>query len=132
MKISTGPVPTVLAPNEESRASMQKLWARPPGFLGWLCSTNHKDIAMRYIVTAFIFFGLAGILALLMRLQLARPENHLLGPDLYNQFFSVHGTTMMFLFAVPIMEGLGLYFVPLMVGTRNVVTLRFNAYGDCP
>ena len=68
---------------------------------------------MRYIVTAFVFFGLAGILALLMRIQLARPENHFLGPDLYNQFFTVHGTTMMFLFAVPMMEGIGLVSVPL-------------------
>ncbi|HEY4758356.1 MAG TPA: cytochrome c oxidase subunit I, partial [Chthoniobacterales bacterium] len=108
---------------------MQELWSPPRTFLGWLCSTNHKDIAMRYIVTAFIFFGCGGILALLMRIQLARPENHFLGPDLYNQFFTVHGTTMMFLFAVPIMEGIGLYFVPLMVGTRNVAFPRMNAFG---
>ena len=64
-----------------------------------------------------------------MRIQLAFPENHFLGPDLYNQFFTVHGTTMMFLFAVPIMEGLGLYFVPLMVGTRNAAFPRLNAFG---
>src|SRR5437763_10916235 len=129
MKVALDPVATLLPPSREAGESMQKLWARPPGFLGWLCSTNHKDIAMRYIVTAFIFFGLAGILALLMRIQLAFPENHFLGPDLYDQFFSVHGTTMMFLFAVPIMEGLGLYFVPLMVGTRNVAFPRMNAFG---
>src|ERR1043165_3598262 len=129
MKVSTSPVPTLLAPNAEARESMQRLWERPPGFLGWLCSTNHKQIAIRYIVTAFIFFGLAGVLALLMRIQLARPENHFLGPDLYNQFFTVHGTTMMFLFAGPIMEGIGLYFVPLMVGTRNVAFPRMNAFG---
>ena len=55
-----------------------------------------------------------------MRLQLAVPQNTFLGPDLYNQFFTTHGTTMMFLFAVPVMEGMGLYLVPLMVGTRNV------------
>ena len=108
---------------------MERVWRRPPGLLGWLCSTNHKDVGIRYIVTAFVFFGLAGILALLMRIQLAFPENHFLGPDLYNQFFTVHGTTMMFLFAVPIMEGLGLYFVPLMVGTRNAAFPRLNAFG---
>jgi len=108
---------------------MEELWKPPSGIIGWLCSTNHKQIAMRYIVTAFIFFGLAGVLAFLMRIQLARPELHFLGPDLYNQFFTVHGTTMMFLFAVPIMEGLGLYFVPLMVGTRNVAFPRMNAFG---
>jgi cytochrome c oxidase subunit I+III len=104
-------------------------WKRVPGFWGWIQTTNHKDIAMRYIVTAFIFFLLAGILALLMRIQLAFPENHFLGPDLYNQFFTVHGTAMMFLFAVPIMEAMGLYFVPLMVGTRNVAFPRLNAFG---
>src|SRR5438874_9080198 len=129
MKVALDPVATLLPPSREAGESMQKLWARPPGFLGWLCSTNHKEIARRYIVTAFIFFGLAGILALLMRIQLAFPENHFLGPDLYNQIFTVHGTTMMFLFAVPIMEGIGLYFVPLMVGTRNVAFPRLNAFG---
>ena len=80
-------------------------------------------------MTALLFFGIAGLLAAAMRVQLAFPENHFLGPDLYNQFFTVHGTTMMFLFAVPIMEGLGLYFVPLMVGTRNAAFPRLNAFG---
>jgi cytochrome c oxidase subunit 1 len=108
---------------------MDITWKRPPGFIGWLTSTNHKDVAMRWIVSAFIFFLLAGVLALLMRLQLAVPENHFLGPDRYNQFFTVHGTTMMFLFAVPIMEAFSMYLIPLMVGTRNVAFPRLNAYG---
>jgi cytochrome c oxidase subunit I len=64
-----------------------------------------------------------------MRIQLAFPENHFLGPDLYNQFFTVHGTTMMFLFAVPIMEAFAIYLVPLMLGTRNVAFPRLNAFG---
>jgi cytochrome c oxidase subunit 1 len=84
---------------------------------------------MRYIITAFVFFLLAGIEAVLMRIQLARPENRFLNPDLYNQIFTMHGTTMMFLFAVPIMEGMGLYLVPLMIGTRNVAFPRMNAFG---
>src|SRR3954453_2159112 len=109
--------------------TLEKTWRRPRGIWGFITTTNHKDIGIHYIVTAFIFFFGAGILALLMRIQLARPENHFLGPDLYNQFFTVHGTTMMFLFAVPIMEGIGLYFVPLMVGTRNVAFPRLNAFG---
>src|SRR3954470_4429246 len=104
-------------------------WKRRPGLIGWIESTNHKNIARRYIITPFIFFLLAGLLALAMRVQLAFPENNFLGPDLYNQFFTVHGTTMMFLFAVPIMEAMGLYFVPLMVGTRNVAFPRANAFG---
>src|SRR5215211_7904464 len=129
MNVSHAPVASLSAPNERAERALAALWARPPGLLGLLCSTNHKDIGRRYIVTAFIFFGLAGLLAAAMRIQLAFPENHFLGPDLYNQFFTVHGTTMMFLFAVPIMEGLGLYFVPLMVGTRNAAFPRLNAFG---
>src|SRR4051812_23140071 len=111
------------------RVALERVWKRPPGFIGWITTTHHKDIAIRYIVTAFIFFALAGILAFFMRLQLSFPENNILGPDRYNQFFTVHGMTMMFLFAVPVMEALGLYFVPLMIGTRNVAFPRMNAFG---
>ena len=103
-------------------------WRRTPGIIGWLASTNHKDIGLRFIVTAFVFFLLAGLLALFVRLQLVRPENNILGPDLYNQFFTTHGAAMMFLFAVPIMEGFGIYFVPLMIGTRNVAFPRLAAF----
>jgi len=92
-------------------------------------NVNHKSIATRMIVTALGFFALGGILALLMRLQLARPESRLIGPDLYGQLFTVHGSTMMFLFAVPVMQALGLYLVPLMIGTRNVAFPRLNAFG---
>jgi cytochrome c oxidase subunit I+III len=117
-----------IAKGDDAR-ELERTWRRVPGVLGWLASTNHKDIAMRYIVTAFVFFLLGGILALLMRLQLSVPNNGLLGPDRYNQIFTVHGTTMMFLFAVPMMEGIALYLVPLFVGTRNVAFPRMNAYG---
>ena len=129
MNVSHAPISTLSAPNEQAERALAALWTRPPGLIGWFCSTNHKDIGRRYIVTALLFFGIAGLLAAAMRVQLAFPENHFLGPDLYNQFFTVHGTTMMFLFAVPIMEGLGLYFVPLMVGTRNAAFPRLNAFG---
>src|SRR4051812_10391752 len=102
------------------RLVLDRTWRRPPGFMGWLTSTDHKEIGLRYIKTAFGFFVLAGLLALGMRTQLFLPKNTFLTNDLYNQFFTTHGTAMMFLFAVPVMEGMGLYFVPLMVGTRNV------------
>jgi len=115
--------------DERARARLDLTWASPKGFAGWFTNTNHKSIAMRYIVTAFIFFLLGGVEAALMRLQLARPNNDILGPDLYNEIFTTHGTTMMFLFAVPIMEGIGLYLVPLMIGTRNVAFPRLNAFG---
>jgi cytochrome c oxidase subunit I+III len=108
---------------------LELTWRSPAGLWGWFTDTNHKNISTRYIVTAFVFFLLGGIEAALMRIQLARPDNHFLGPDLYNQIFTSHGSTMMFLFAVPIMQGIGLYFVPMMVGTRNVAFPRLNAFG---
>ncbi|HET7544720.1 MAG TPA: cytochrome c oxidase subunit I [Polyangiaceae bacterium] len=94
----------------------------------WLASTEHTALGRRFIVTAFTFFLLGGVLALLMRLQLARPLGQLLGPDRYNQLFTTHGSTMMFLFAVPMMQGLGLYFVPLMVGARNLAFPRLASF----
>ena len=92
----------------------------------WLTATDHKEIGLRYVVTAFVFFVLAGILALHMRVQLAVPRNTFLTNDLYNQFFTTHGTAMMFLFAVPVMQGLQLYLVPLMCGTRNTAFPRMS------
>jgi cytochrome c oxidase subunit I+III len=129
MRASLRDVPVSQVEDEREHRELDLTWKRRPGLIGWLTTTNHKDVALRYIITAFVFFLLAGVLALLMRIQLAIPENHFLGPNLYNQFFTVHGTTMMFLFAVPIMEALGIYFVPLMVGTRNVSFPRLNAFG---
>jgi cytochrome c oxidase subunit I+III len=113
----------------ELDAALVGSWGDPPGLWGWLVTTEHKRIAVRYIVTALGFFALGGILAGLMRIQLARPENGFIGPDLYNQMFTVHGTSMMFLFAVPVMESIGLYIVPLMLGTRNVAFPKLNAFG---
>ncbi len=115
--------------DERGRADLALVWSGLPGFLGWLTSTNHKSVAKRYIVTTMVFFLMGGILALLMRTQLARPENHFLNPDLYNQIFTTHGSNMMFLFAVPVMEAFALYLLPLMIGTRNVALPRLNAYG---
>ena len=114
---------------ERELRELERTWARPGGIVGWFTDTDHKGIALRYVVTAFIFFLLGGVEAALMRIQLARPESHFLSPDLYNQVFTVHGTTMMFLFAVPIMTALGIYLVPLMVGTRDVAFPRLNSYG---
>ena len=108
---------------------LEETWRKEPGLLGWLRSVDHKSIATRYIVTAMVFFLLGGLEAAVMRAQLARPENTVLGPDAYNQFFTMHGTTMMFLFAVPVMQAVGLYLVPLMIGTRNVAFPKLNAYG---
>ena len=103
-------------------------WRREPGLIGWLSTTDHKEVGKRYIVTAFVFMALAGVLALVMRAQLARPESGLISADRYNQIFTMHGTTMMFLFAVPVMEAVAIYVIPLMLGTRNLSFSRLNAF----
>jgi cytochrome c oxidase subunit I+III len=109
--------------------ALDQTWSDPPGLVGWLSAVNHKTIARRFVVTTVLFFAGGGLLAVLMRLQLARPGNTLMGPDLYNQVFTMHGTTMMFLFAVPVMQAVAVYLVPLMVGTRSVAFPRLNAFG---
>ena len=108
--------------------ALDETWKDPPGFLGWFCAVNHKTIARRFIVTTLVFFALGGLLAAAMRMQLSRPENQLMGPDLYNQVFTMHGTTMMFLFAVPVMQAVASYLIPLMIGSRSVAFPRMNAY----
>lgn len=105
-----------------------RTWAPADGPLRWFKQTDHRTIGRRFIVTAFIWFGLGGILAALMRIQLARPNNTFLTNDLYNQVFTLHGVTMMFLFAVPVMEAVAVYIIPLMVGTRALAFPRVNAY----
>src|SRR4051812_8896363 len=115
-------------PTPDEREPHARAWGTPPGVVGWLSSIDHKLIGRRFIVTAMGFFAAGGILAALMRMQLAKPDNTLIGPDLYNQLFTMHGTTMMFLFAVPVMQAMGVYLVPLMVGTRNAAFPRLNAY----
>ena len=120
-----------LSPEDEPALATQlvQVWQEPKGFIGWFKAVHHTTIGKRYMVTAFIFFLAGGLLAGAMRLQLAFPELHLIGPDLYNQIFTMHGTVMMFLFAVPMMfEALSVYFVPLMVGTRNIAFPRLNAF----
>jgi len=112
----------------ELAARLDRTWRRPPGILGWLATVDHKEIGRRYIVTALIFLALGGALALLMRLQLARPDNNLISASRYNELFTMHGSTMMFLFAVPVMEGIAVYIIPLMLGTRSTAFPRLNAF----
>jgi len=107
---------------------LAKTWGRPPGLVGWLASVDHKEIGRRYLVTALVFLALGGALAVLMRLQLARPDQNLIGAARYNEIFTMHGTTMMFLFAVPVMDAIAVYVIPLMMGTRNNSFPRLNAY----
>jgi cytochrome c oxidase subunit I+III len=109
-------------------AALEETWKTPVGLWGMLATVDHKIIGRRYIFTAFVFLALGGVLAILLRLQLAQPEARVLGPDRYNQIFTMHGANMMFLFAVPVMEAMAVYLVPLMVGTRNIAFPRLNAF----
>ena len=93
----------------------------------WIVSTNHKSIGLNYIISGVIFFALGGFEALLLRIQLAQPNNTLLSADAFNQLFTMHGTTMVFLFAMPMLIGFGNYLVPLMIGARDMVFPRLNA-----
>jgi cytochrome c oxidase subunit I len=97
------------------------------GWLSWVASVDHKQLGIMYLLGAFIFFLVAGVLALLMRVQLAVPNNHFLSPQVFNQFFTMHGTTMIFLVVVPLLVGFATYMVPLMIGARDMAFPRLNA-----
>jgi len=114
------PVPQVTA-HEVYRPRTTKRW------VDWVTTTDHKRIGIMYLVLTFVFFVLGGIEALLMRVQLSVPNNTFLGGEHYNQLLTMHGTTMVFLFVVPIMAGFGNYFVPLMIGARDMAFPRLNA-----
>jgi cytochrome c oxidase subunit I+III len=107
---------------------LEETWAPATGRLAWFRQIDHHSIGRRFIITAFVWFGLGGILAALMRIQLAKPNNTFIGNDLYNQIFTLHGVTMMFLFAVPVMEAVAVYVIPLMLGTRGLAFPRLNAF----
>ncbi len=109
--------------------SLESAWEAQRPLISLFGTVDHKTIGKRYMLTAFLFFALGGIEAALMRAQLARPENNLLGPETFNQFFTLHGTTMIFLFATPMFSGFGNYILPLMLGSRDMAFPRLNAFG---
>ena len=99
-----------------------------PGIWGYMTTTDHKSIGIMYMVTAFGFFLIAGLLAELMRAELARPDANFFSPDVYNQLFTMHGTLMMFLFAPPMAFGFANFLVPLQIGAPDVAFPRLNAF----
>ncbi len=99
------------------------------GLLQWISAVDHKMIGIMYLLVSLLFFLIGGAEALLMRVQLALPLNHFLGPEAYNQFFTMHGTTMIFFVAMPAIFGFAVYFVPLMIGANEMAFPRLNAFG---
>jgi cytochrome c oxidase subunit 1 len=95
----------------------------------WVSTVDHKKIGLMYILMAIFFLIVGGVEALLMRWQLLRPENNVLGPDVFNQLFTMHGTTMVFFMGMPILIGIGNYIVPLQIGARDMAFPRLNALG---
>src|SRR3990167_3121763 len=97
------------------------------GLLSWVSSIDHKQIGIMYLIITLIYFLLGGIEALLIRVQLAHPGNDFLTPELYNQLFTMHGTTMIFFVVMPFLIGVGVYLLPLMIGARDMAFPRLNA-----
>ena len=134
MRSETGFDPALLDrfPTREPRPDgeieeLKRIWAAPKGW-GLLTAVNNNYIGFFYVATAFLFFLLAGILALVMRVQLALPLQGILPQETYNQFFTMHGTVMMFLFAVPMVEAIGVMLLPQMLAARDLPFPRLSAY----
>jgi cytochrome c oxidase subunit I len=111
-----------------ARERLARIWEGEAGLRGWLSTVDHKEYGKRYIATAFIFLILGGLEALVMRVQLAGPNKTLLTPEQYNQLFSMHGLTMIFLYAQPVLSGFSVYLFPLLLGARDMAFPRLNAF----
>ena len=107
---------------------LERIWTERHGVLGWLTTTDHKRIGLMYLFASLALFAAGGVEALLMRTQLIRADNGLVGPSAYDQLFTLHGITMIFLFVIPISTGaFGNYLLPLMIGARDMAFPRLNA-----
>lgn len=120
-------LPNTLPRPERELAELERIWTPPTG-IHLLSAVNNTYVGLWYVGAALLFFVLAGILAVLMRTQLAVPESRLIGHVLYNQLFTMHGTVMMFLFAVPVVEAMGVYLLPNMQAARDLPFPRLSAY----
>jgi cytochrome c oxidase subunit I+III len=120
---------TVVSPRGQEHVDrLDRVWSERSGLLGWLTSTDHKRIGIMYFFTALAFFGAGGVEALLIRTQLIGPNGHVLSPTAYDEVFTMHGITMIFLFVIPMTTGaFGNYLLPLMIGARDMAFPRMNA-----
>jgi len=119
--------PTVTEVDAPLTEKLKSLWETRPGFMGWLATVDHKEIGLRYIITAFAFLIAGGIEALIFRVQLAWSNMHVLKPEQFDQLFTMHGMTMIFLYAGPVLSGFSNYLWPLLLGSRDMALPRLNA-----
>lgn len=119
--------PVTVTENSALTERLHRMWETAPGLYGWLATVDHKEIGIRYIVTAFAFLVAGGLEALVFRVQLAWSDMHLLTPEQYDQMFTMHGMTMIFLYAAPILSGFSNYLWPLLLGSRDMALPRLNA-----
>lgn len=127
-RTGAGKGPTVFSGDEPVNERLEKLWADPQGFIGWFRSLQNDALGTRIMVTAFALFLLGGINALLLRVQLTQAENTFLSPQTYNGLFTMHGSTMMYLFAVPMLEGFAIFLLPFMLGNREMPFPRLGQF----
>ena len=120
-------IPVIAREDAGAAEALERLWKTGPGIRGWLSSVDHKEIGKRYLVTAFLLLIIGGLEAAVMRAQLAQPNQTLLSPEAYNQLYSMHGLTMIFWYASPILSGFSNYIWPLMLGSRDIEDPRVNA-----
>ncbi|PTE23402.1 cytochrome c oxidase subunit I [Cereibacter changlensis JA139] len=109
--------------------ALTKIWASESGWRRWFSTVNHSDLGLMFMCVSVFHFLVAGVLAMLIRAQLASPRSAFMGADVYNQVFTMHGTLMMFLFAIPMFEGLTIYLLPKLLGSRDLAFPRLTAYG---
>ena len=109
-------------------AQLQRVWRNPAGWRGFM-AVNHNIVARRFIATALVFFFIGGMLAMMMRAQLATPGSAFLDSETYSQVFTMHGSIMMFLFAIPLIEGFAIYLLPKLIGARDLAYPRLGAFG---
>ena len=121
------PIIARAAGDTQSSEKLRQSWRGKPGIGGWLSTVDHKEIGKRYVVTAFTFLIIGGLEALAMRAQLARANQTLLTPQQYSQLFTMHGVTMIFLYALPVLSGFSNYLWPLLLGSRDMAFPRLNA-----
>lgn len=126
----TAPVQQVPAPESVRSAHIERLkqmWETPDTLRGWFSTVDHKTLGIRYLVSAFLFMIIAGLEALLLRVQLTHSDLAIVTPEAYDQLFTMHGMTMIFWYAAPILSGFSIYFVPLLIGARDLAYPRLNS-----